>query len=210
MSILNELSSVQGRRDEILNQELAKKISSSGDSQAIQELVEGLQHKNKSIQSNCIKVLYEIGEHKPELIQNYVPEFLEVLQSNSNRLVWGAMTALDSIALLKPDEIYQQLPYILDKADSASVIAKDHALGILIKLSSLEKYQKDVSGLLIHQLTLSAQNQFPMYLERSVPVLSGEFYPRLLDLVNDRLPEIEKESKRKRLLRVIRKIESKL
>lgn len=71
MSIINQLASALGRRDEVPNQELAKKIAETNDEAAVQELVENLQHKNKDIQNDCIKVLYEIGELKPGLISTY-------------------------------------------------------------------------------------------------------------------------------------------
>lgn len=66
MSILPKLASSLGRRDEVPNQELAKQLVKSKDKKAIVELVENLSKKDKNIQSDCIKVLYEIGEQQPE------------------------------------------------------------------------------------------------------------------------------------------------
>ncbi|MCB0545469.1 MAG: hypothetical protein KDC70_18225, partial [Saprospiraceae bacterium] len=60
MSILDKLSTSLNRRDEVPNQELAKKILKTKDKKAIKELAENLENKNKGIQSDCIKVLYEI------------------------------------------------------------------------------------------------------------------------------------------------------
>ena len=69
MTVLNQLSSALGQRDEKHNQELAAKIASKKDHSAIQELVDNLNNSSKAIQSDCIKVLYEVGEQAPDLIQ---------------------------------------------------------------------------------------------------------------------------------------------
>lgn len=62
MSIIDQLASSLGRRDEVPNQELAEKIAAAKDKKAVKDLVDNLANKNKDIQSDCIKVLYEIGE----------------------------------------------------------------------------------------------------------------------------------------------------
>src|SRR6185295_14992863 len=109
-----------GRRDEVPNQELAQQILKSRNSKAVKELVDNLTNKDKNIQSDCVKVLYEIGEHQPELIADYDKEFLALLDSKNNRLVWGAMTALDYIASANPGRIHKSLAKILIVADRGS------------------------------------------------------------------------------------------
>src|SRR6266498_2301131 len=98
MSILSQLATSLDVRSEVPNQVLAKKIIKASDKKAVKELVENLDNKDKNIQGDCIKVLYEIGEQEPELIASYDKEFLALLDHKNNRLVWGAMTALDGIA----------------------------------------------------------------------------------------------------------------
>src|SRR5262245_32430609 len=102
MSVLQKLASALGRRDETPNQELAKSIAASKDAGAVAELVEHLADKNKDIQSDCIKVLYETGERNPALIAPHIEVFAKLLDSKNNRLAWGAMTALDAIADADP------------------------------------------------------------------------------------------------------------
>ena len=93
MNILNQLSSSLGRRDEVPNQQLAQKIVDSNDVKAVEELVNLLQNSKQAIQNDCIKVLYEIGERNPKMISGYCEDFIALLQSKNNRMVWGAMTA---------------------------------------------------------------------------------------------------------------------
>lgn len=205
MSIIDRLASFQGRRDEVPNQELAKEIVCAKDKQAVQELVDNLSSK-KAIQNDCIKVLYEIGEDTPELIADYVDEFTTCLESKNNRLQWGAMTALSKIALQSPKRIYAILPDILSVAERGSVITKDRAVDILVALCKTDDYAESAFGLLIEQLLKSAVNQLPMYAEKAMTVVDESNKASLINALISRLDDIEKESKRKRVEKVIKKL----
>jgi len=206
MSVLDKLASVLGRRDEVPNQELAHAIVKKNDAKAVKELVDNLHHKNKDIQSDCIKVLYEIGEHKPALIAAYAPQFIALLGHKNNRLQWGAMTALSAITLENPKEIYAALPAILEAADKGSVITKDHAVNILINLYSVKKYQDDAFPLLIELLVSSPVNQLPMYAEKTMPVILDKNKALFIKTLQSRFDEIDKDTKRKRVEKVIKKL----
>jgi hypothetical protein len=206
MTILNKLASALNRRDEIPNQALAQEIVRTSDKDAIGELVKNLCNKNKNIQSDCIKVLYEIGERKPDLIAAYHKEFGKLLESDNNRLAWGVMTALDAIALREPKAVRGLLPKILATADKGSVITRDHAVGILVKLGSLKQYAGHCFPLLIGQLTTCPHNQLPMYAEMSAGVATGENRKALHKILTKRLPGLEKESQKKRVSRVLKRL----
>ena len=103
MSVINLLSSSLGIRDEIPNQKLAWEIAETENKEAIEELVDNLQNnKDKKIRNDCIKVLYETGYKKPELISKYLKVFVELLGNKNNRLIWGAMIAIDAIVDVEP------------------------------------------------------------------------------------------------------------
>ena len=206
MNIINRLTSSHGRKDEAPNLELAKQIAETNDQEAVSALVENLSKKNKAIQSNCIKVLYEIGGLKPLLIAGFIDELVALLHSKNNRLQWGAMTALSCITRVKPDEIYNNLSQILEAAEKGSVITRDNAVNILIALGGVPKYTKDAFSLLMEQLLKSPTNQLPMYAERISPIIGTENKAAFIEILNARLDDIEKESKRKRVEKVIKKI----
>lgn len=205
MSVLDKLASTLGRRDELPNQTLAQAIIKKEDAKAVKELVDNLQNKNKDIQSDCIKVLYEIGEQRPALIAAYAATFIALLNHKNNRLQWGAMTALDSITAENPKIVYAALPAILDAAEKGSVITKDNAVNILIQLCRLKKYQEDAFPLLMEQLTASAVNQLPMYAENAMPVINDRNKAVFVKTLQSRLADIDKDSKRKRVEKVIKK-----
>ena len=65
MSVLNKIAFYQNRRDEVPNQQFAKELAETENKAGIKEIAKNLKHKNKSVQSDCLKVLYEIGYLKP-------------------------------------------------------------------------------------------------------------------------------------------------
>lgn len=209
MSIIEKLATSLGRRDEVPNQELARDIAAREDLDAVGELIENLSHKNTGIQNDCIKALYEIGAAKPKLIAPYLKNFLALLGSKNNRLQWGAMTALDCIVKEKPAEIFAALGKIIDAADKGSVITRDRCVNILISLTAEKKYRDKTFPLLIEQLMTCPINQFPMYAENALPVIDAAFKDRFVETLSGRLDEIEKESGRKRVEKVIKKLNKK-
>lgn len=206
MSIKDKLSTSLGRRDEIPNQELAAAVAQSKDWAAIAELVQILQGKDKNYQADAIKTLYEIGYLDPSLITDHAAVFLEILKGKNNRLKWGAMTALDAIAALNPKEIFNHLPLILNAADEGSVITRDHAVGILIKLTSQGKYGQTAFPLLLDQMMKCPPNQFPMYAEQAAGAISPDRKKAFEDVMKMRMEDLPKESQRKRVEKVMKKI----
>jgi len=207
MSILDKLASSLGRRDEGPNQELAKKITTTKDKKAVKELIENLNNKNKDIQSDCIKVIYEIGELSPGLIADYGKELVVLLDSKNNRLQWGAMTALNAITKEVPDLIFAALAKIIAVADKGSVITNDHCVAVLIKLCAVKKYETSAFSLLNERLLKSPTNQLPMYAENTLPAINSKNKAQFIKTLNSRLKDIEKETKRKRVEKVIKKLQ---
>lgn len=206
MSVLDKLASSQGRNDEVPNQKLAASIAAKKDKAAVKELVSLLLSKDKNIQSDCIKVLYETGELEPKLIAPYADDLVKLLHSKNNRLVWGAMTTLNSIAREIPEKIHNNLRVMLKAADSGSVIAKDNLVNILIKLASIKQYKEYAGDLLMEQLWQSAPNQFPMYCERALPVIDKDSKESFEAMLRTRMDELEKDSQKKRLDKVLKKL----
>ena len=68
MSVLNKIAFYQNRRDEIPNQEVAQALAQTRSQADIREIAENLWNKEPNIQSDCLKVLYELGYLAPELI----------------------------------------------------------------------------------------------------------------------------------------------
>lgn len=206
MSVIDKLASSLNIRNTEPNKELAKVIAAKKDRNAVKELVDHLNDKDKRIQSDCIKVLYETGEIDPTLISEHVKSFLAQLESKNNRMQWGAMTALDLITPEHPDLIYASLGKIIAIADKGSVITTDHCVGILLKLCAVKKYKANAFTLFTEQLQKSPTNQLPMYAEHAVPVIDSSNKATFIKILTSRLSEIDKESKLARVEKVIKKV----
>lgn len=206
MNIIDNLASSKGRKDELPNHELAKEIVRTDNTGSITELVELLSHKRTAIQNDVIKVLYEVGESKPHLIVPYISEFVIQLSSKNNRMIWGAMTALDTVVFANPTDIYKHLTTILDAMDKGSVITKDHGVVLLAKLSSIDKYEKQCFSLLLEQLIRCSAKQLPMYAEKSKIAVNDKNSTAFKKVLLARYDDLEKESQRKRIAKVLKKL----
>lgn len=206
MTIIERLSSSLGDRDNVADIALAEEIASTGDRDAILELVEHLNAKNRRLQSDCIKTLYEIGERRPELIVAYTDEFAPLLTSKNPRLVWGTMCALDACASANAEAVYPHLDAILEAARGESVIARDHAVGILVKLCQA-KHAKKCFPILLDIIRTAPLNQLPSYCEKTAEAATGAQREELAKLVRMRLPEVaDQKAKKARMEKVLKRL----
>jgi hypothetical protein len=114
------------------------------------------------------------------------------------------LIALQSITQLKPKEIYNHLTAILETAEKGSVISKDNAVKILTKLCADKKYYTNCWPLLLDYVKFSLPNQGPSYAEFAASVVKEESKKEFIAALNKRLNEFEKESQRKRIMKVLK------
>jgi hypothetical protein len=204
VSVLAQLASALGRNDEQPNVELAEALAAKPDAAAIAELAGALATGSTAISNDAIKVLYELGERRPELAAPHAKAFLTLLGSKNNRNVWGALQAIETITALQPDAVLAELPRIVAAADKGSVIAKDKAVAILVKLAAAGHGAKALP-ILLERLEGAAPNQFPMYAEQAQPVIDAAHRTAFVRLLETRLIGIEPGAKRTRVEKVLRR-----
>ncbi len=201
-----QLSSAQGRRDEQPNVKLGKEIAGARDTEAVKVLVGIVQGKEKKLRRDAIKALYEAGNLSPTLLLPHTETFVELLDDVDNRMQWGGMTALECVSREAPLSLYPHLTTIMEAAEKGSVITRDHAVKILENTGSKGVHREEV-GLMLNEIVLASPvNQLPNYAERACNVVSDTIKPRLLATLQLRLPDLESEVKRKRVLNVIKKL----
>lgn len=165
-SATEKLACNLGRRDEVPNIELAEYLVKNNDKTGIKEIVDGL--KEKSLASDCIKVLYEIGERDLKLIASYTDDFVSCLKSKNNRLVWGGMTALAKIAECEPKSVFDNLPEIISAYKGGSVITIDNSISVFAGLAKAgKKYSEKVLPLLIDHLKHCRPKEVAQHAERA-------------------------------------------
>ena len=156
MSVLNKIAYFQNRQDEVPNQELARELAQTRDAAGVREIAGNLWNREANIQSDCLKVLYELGYLAPELIAEYVDDFLKLLRHRNNRMVWGGMIALSTIASLQADKIYPHLELIKKTMEAGSVITKDAGIKTLIGVAiAKEEYRSRIVPYLLERLAAS-------------------------------------------------------
>ena len=207
MTVINQLSSSLGQKGNDANIALAKEIVETENSDAIKELVENLKNKDKKIQADCIKTLYETAYIKPDLIASYYSVFLELLSNKNNRLVWGGMIALMTITDLKSKELFTSLDLISDTVNKGSTITIDSGVEIYAKLNKYSKYQDKVENLLIDQLWKCPIKQLPKYMEKSTISITEKNKEIYQKIINVRKAECDKDSQVKRLDKVLKQID---
>lgn len=187
MSVVNLLASQLSRNDEEPNIELAHKLVHEENYTGIEEIMENLTCKDKKIQYDCIKVAYEIGQVKPELISKYVLTFIELLRSPNNRLVWGGMMALATIAEVTSVTIMAHLNILKSAMKEGSVITIDKGVLTLAKLAAVSKENNDVIfPILLHHLENCRPKEIPQHSESTLLAVTDENKEELLKVLRKR------------------------
>jgi hypothetical protein len=166
--MIERLAYSLGRNDEEPNIELANELAKTKNKKGIKEIVAGLSSSKEQIANDCIKVLYEIAETAPELVSEYAVNFIQLLNSKNNRLVWGSMTALSKIVSLNPDEIFSNLDIIVKAYEKGSVITVDNSISVFAELiKSDKKYEKKVFPIIIGHLEKCRPKEVAQHAERA-------------------------------------------
>jgi hypothetical protein len=193
LPVLDRIAFFQNRRDEVPNQQLAKDLAETQDRLGIREIAQNLQHKNMSVQSDCLKVLYEIGYLNPDLIADYVTAFLGLLKSKNNRMVWGAMIAIATIADKKPKEIYKQLDLVTDAIDHGTLITVVWGVKALAKVAAAGKaYKQQIFPFLMAQLKKCIPRDVPMQAESILPAVDQTNKVEFMEILESRKPELSR------------------
>jgi len=207
MSVLKRIAFFQNRRDEVPNLELAKDLAERGDRESIGEIVHNLHHENANVRSDCLKVLYEIGYLRPELIADYVGEFLALVGDKHNRMVWGGMIALSTIAGIRAGEIDEHLYEVLEAMQQGSVITRDNGVKVLATVASThERRRKRILPHLLRHLKTCRPKDIPGHAEEILRALSAEKGGKFLMVLDKRMGELT-PSQSARVRRVMRQAE---
>ncbi|HRX16066.1 MAG TPA: hypothetical protein P5123_07120 [Spirochaetota bacterium] len=203
--MIKKLAYSVGRKDEKPNIELAVELTENEDLKGIAEIVNGLNDSVEQIANDCIKVLYEIGERKPQLIAEYVDIFIQLLNSRNNRLVWGAMTALSKIAFLKPQRIFDNLEIIIKAYEKGSVITVDNSISVFAALAKAgPEFNKVVFPLLIKHLENCRPKEVAQHSERAFVCIDSKNKEDFIDVLNKRYDSLT-DSQKKRIAKIIKR-----
>lgn len=191
MFTLDKLACSLGRRDEAPNQELARELIANRDTDGIREVAEGLASKDSAIRADCVKVLYEAGYLAPELVAPYALEFVKLLKSRDNRLVWGGMIALSTVAPLAADALYPHLADIQKAFQAGSVITKDGGVLTLAGIAAANPaYNREIFPFLLEHLRTCRPKDVPQHAEKTLPAVNAENKAEFIAVLEKRLEDM--------------------
>ena len=185
MSVLNKIAWFQERRDEHPNQAVARELAQTQNAADIREIVDNLGNKEPNIQSDCLKVLYELGYLAPGLISEYVEEFLKLLKHRNNRMVWGGMIALSTIAGLQADKIFPHVDEIIKTMEAGSIITKDAGIKTLIAVAARkDEYRLRIIPYLLERLANSRPVDAPRYAENILVAIRPDDQAEFINILD--------------------------
>jgi hypothetical protein len=207
MSTLDRIAYFQGRRDEVPNQELARDLAAREDQAGIREIAEALRHRELNVRSDCLKVLYEIGYRKPELIAPYAGDFLTLLGSRNNRLVWGAMIGLATVAEIAADAIYPHAAEIQRVMAGGTIITLDAGVVALSRLAATgDDRRAALLPYLLDFLRSCRPSDVPRHAERVIMAVTTSGKDEFITVLQARMPLLT-SAQAARLKKVMRQAE---
>jgi hypothetical protein len=191
MPVLHNIAFFQNRRDELPNQAVAQALAHSRNQADIQEIATNLWNKEPNIQSDCLKVLYELGYLAPELIADYVQDFLKLLRHPNNRMAWGGMIALSTVADIKAVEIFPHVDEIVQVMKNGSVITMDNGIKTLALVASKkDEYRNSIAPYLLDHLKTCRPKEVPQHAEKSLPAIAADNKSDFIHVLEKRLEEM--------------------
>lgn len=196
MSWINKIAFHKNIRNEEPNKELAEELASTNNTEGIKEISQYLFDKNKSISSDCLAVLYTIGYSKPELIKDYLGDFLILLESKNNRMIWGSMIALSTIAEIKSNEIFKSIDLIMQTIKKGTLITEVWGIKTLVNLSKQNKvFKEKLLPVLFDYLEKCRPIDFAKRVDVILPILKSpdekEIIARIISLKTSELSEAQ-------------------
>jgi hypothetical protein len=191
MSALERIADSLSRRDEVPNQQLAKELAANNDVEGVREIAEHLWDKNTNIQSDCLKVMYELGMIRPDLVGSYHADFIKMIRQRNNRLVWGAMIGLTTIAAIKADELYPEVDRIKSAIKEGSVITVDNGIKTLALIGSKNpEYRKAIFPYLLEHLKTCRPKDVPQHAEHVSVAADSDNRAAFVKVLNERISDL--------------------
>jgi hypothetical protein len=195
-TLINKIAYYRNIRNEVPNQELARELAETNNAVGIKEISTYLFDKNNSISSDCIKVLYEIGCLKPELIRDFIEIFISLLDNKNNRMIWGGMIALSTIAHLKADDIFKKIDLVLLAMKKGTLITEVAGIKTLVKVSMKNTlYKEKLMPFLFDYMEKARPIDFATRIETVLPLIhrpeEKDLFERIIDLKSTELSKAQ-------------------
>jgi hypothetical protein len=161
------------------------------DLEGIHEIAANLWNKDVNIQSDCLKVLYEVGYLAPQLIAAYADDFVRLLKSRNNRLVWGAMLALSTIAPVTADALYSHVSEIQRAMQRGSVITTDAGVLTLAAIAATgNERRRAIFPFLLNHLQTCRPKDVPQHAEKTFAAVDAANKDEFINTLEKRMEDM--------------------
>lgn len=205
MGILDELTSATG--DKQSNKELVKRCLVTPP--LLHSIAEGLRTGGPPAKVDCAQILTDVGQRRPDLIGEFVADFLDATRSKSPKVAKLAFTGLEQVVGANPAEVYGERDYLFQVAREGGKLALS-AAGVLGTLcGNNPNYRGKLLGNLVRLLNNIPDPELAKWVKAIAPAVEGsaDGLKRLTDAVQPRraaLPEAEQKKLDKLLLKLER------
>ncbi len=153
-------------------------------------------------------MLYETGYLAPDLIAEYVEDFLKLLRDKNNRMVWGGMIALFTIANIKADALFPHVDKLKKVMDKGTVITKDAGVRALAGIAAQdEAYQRSMFPDLLGRIATCRPKDVARYAEEIAVAVSAGSKSEFIAVLENRKEHLSKPQIA-RVEKVIKKAEN--
>jgi hypothetical protein len=153
-------------------------------------------------------VLYEVGYLEPDLIAAYAGDFVRLLRNRDNRLVWGSMLALSTVAQIAADAIYSHVPEIQRAMQRGSVITIDAGVHTLASIAATsEERRKEIFPFLLRHLQTCRPKDVPQHAEKILKAVDTVNKDEYIETLRNRMGDMS-SAQAKRVKKAIREAEN--
>jgi hypothetical protein len=108
------------------------------------------------------------------LIADHVGDFLKLLTSRQNRLVWGGMIALSAVAATQADELFLHWEEIRRAMEAGSVITVDNGVTVLAQVAAQRPaYGQELFPYLLDHLAVCRPKDVPQHAEKTLVAVNA-------------------------------------
>jgi hypothetical protein len=120
-----------------------------------------------------------------------VAQFLALLKHKNNRMVWGGMIALATIAPLRATEIWNELDTVIDAVNYGTAITEDWGIRTLARVAAADEvYDQRIFPLLLKYLKECLPRDVPRHAESILPAVDATNQEEFLALLETRRAEL--------------------
>lgn len=169
MGILDEVTSVTG--DKNSNKELVKRCLITP--ALLHSIAEGLRTGTPKAKVDCAQILTDVAQRRPELLAEFVADFLDASKSDNKRIAKLAFSGLEKVVTANPAEVYAERDYLLGVAKEGGAMALS-AAGVLAALcGNNPNYRGKLLGNVLRLLYAVPDADLPKWVATFAPAVEG-------------------------------------